>query len=666
MIAFVYGTTAELIKIAPVRQRLVALGARPLLWSTGQQASELPETTRRLRLPEPDFVFAEGFRGRSLHRTADVPVWLATVTRAALAHRQELLTSLWEDDRPPIVLVHGDTMTTVVGAALGRWLGVTVGHIEAGLRTNRILEPFPEELDRRVAARLAHVHFAPGIDKFLNLRGIGGIKVDTVANTVIDTVRSVPDQDLDHIGDAVVPDRFGLVSLHRFELVRNRERFDAVLAALARHARDVPMLVVTDALASAQIEAFGLGHHFDDRHLIRVGKLAYFDFVTLLRRAEFVVTDSGGLQEECAYLNIACLVHRTTTERNEGIGTNVVLSMYDIDAVDDFLDDPSRYRDPDPEPLPSPSDVIVEHLVQAGHSPGRGTDGTGSPELSVVVPAFGHADLIRSALHSALRSLDRIGLDYEIVVLGDPADSTRFEVSQVGSDRVRMLTYADNAGAAGLQVRVRTDVGFDRRLRRPDPADDRRQHRRRGAGAGRLGGRRRGRIEGAHRIGARVVAPANLTDEGLLGHGVAAGGHRGRRRAPRTEGVPSAGARVAVALRPIARLRVRHRTAVGGHRRRVPHRRVPGHDPRPDAHDHQPAVVGEGGRGQRGWSCSANGCAEVRGGPSTRGGGHRRAGGDRPRRRRRPRRGAPHAARRGGGAPRRGPMSSHDHQRNLR
>ncbi len=90
MIAFVYGTTAELIKIAPVYQRLVAAGTRPLLWSTGQQAEELPATTARLHLPEPDFHLAEGVGGRSLERPADVPTWLLTVVRRATTHRLEL------------------------------------------------------------------------------------------------------------------------------------------------------------------------------------------------------------------------------------------------------------------------------------------------------------------------------------------------------------------------------------------------------------------------------------------------------------------------------------------------------------------------------------------------------------------------------------------------
>ena len=91
-----------------------------------------------------------------------------------------------------MVMVHGDTMSTVIGSVIGRWLGTTVAHLEAGLRSHNIFSPFPEELDRRIAAQLADVHFTPGADKIRNLRSASGLKVDTVGNTVVDSLGLVP------------------------------------------------------------------------------------------------------------------------------------------------------------------------------------------------------------------------------------------------------------------------------------------------------------------------------------------------------------------------------------------------------------------------------------------------------------------------------------------
>ena len=123
--------------------------------------------------------------------------------------------------------------------------------------------------------------------------------------------------------------------------MRTPERLTAVIELLARKAEEVPIFFVTDAVSSAAITDLGLRDRMEDG-LREVPKLAYFEFVTLLRGASFVVTDSGGLQEECAYLNIPCLVHRGTTERPDGLGRNVVLSGMDLRVVETFLEDPSQ------------------------------------------------------------------------------------------------------------------------------------------------------------------------------------------------------------------------------------------------------------------------------------------------------------------------------------
>lgn len=451
MIAFVYGTTAELIKLAPVFHRLVEDGARPALWCTGQQIEELVGAHDRLGLPEPDVWLASGTRGRSLTRPADVPRWLAAVARTARRRRRELIRALWSDGAPPIVLVHGDTMTTVVGAVLGRWLGATVGHIEAGLRSGDLLSPFPEELDRRLTAVLAHVHYAPGAGNVVNLRRVRGTKVDTIHNTVIDSLRLVPPGTPSGLGP--LPERYGLVSLHRFELVRNGERLREAFEVLAAHSRTVPLYAVTDPLVSAALREEGLEHLFDGVHLVRVPKLPYFEFVALLRGAAFVVTDSGGLQEECAHLDIPCLVHRLTTERSDGIGGNAVLSGFDVDVLRAFLDAPERLRGRAVPDETSPSVVIAEHLRREGYLPVRQVASGPRPAVSVIVPAYREVETIRSSITVLLRQLERDGLDFEVIVVSDGnRDGTQHEAAQVASDRVRVLHYADNAGK-GFAIR---------------------------------------------------------------------------------------------------------------------------------------------------------------------------------------------------------------------
>ena len=262
-------------------------------------------------------------------------------------------------------------MTTVLGAAMGRTLGVTVAHIEAGLRSFDLRHPFPEELNRRIASRLTHIHYAPGAWAASNLRRKE--VVDTGSNTIRDSLALVGD---DRPLPAVLPDEpFGVVSLHRFELLKSRQALAETLGVLAASAKRTPLLFVDHPVTAAAIERFQLESIFDESRFRRVPRLPFFDFVQVERRSAFVVTDSGGSQEECFYLDRPCLVHRLRTERREGLGENVVLSGMQAEALRTFLDSPHAYRRRSDLPETSPSDVIVTDLERRSIAVGRGCSG---------------------------------------------------------------------------------------------------------------------------------------------------------------------------------------------------------------------------------------------------------------------------------------------------
>ncbi len=323
--------------------------------------TQIPTLLDLLELPQPDVWLGHGSGGRDLRSNSDIPGWLARVATNFGLRRAELRTRMRAGSTRPLVLVHGDTMTTVLGATMGRLLRVPVAHVEGGLRSFDLLHPFPEELNRRLASRVARVHYAPGSWAAGNLHR--GEVIDTGTNTIRDSL------DLCPAGVEIpveVPEvRFGLVSLHRFELINDRRLLTSTLNALADHARDVPLLFIDHPVTVAAIEKFGLGHLFDER-LRSTPRLSFFGFVELLKRSAFLITDSGGSQEECYYLDHPCLVHRKRTERREGLGENVVLSGYDEAALREFLADPSLYRRRTSLPLESPSDVILADLVARG------------------------------------------------------------------------------------------------------------------------------------------------------------------------------------------------------------------------------------------------------------------------------------------------------------
>jgi UDP-N-acetylglucosamine 2-epimerase (non-hydrolysing) len=361
VILVVFGTTGELIKLAPVLLRLDERGHPYLLATTGQQVQQIPGFLEQFGLRQPDIWLAQGSRGRDLRVNSDIPGWLARVTRSCLRERRRLRRGLRDGPGSPLVLVHGDTMTTVLGSMIGRSLRTTVAHIEGGLRSYDLRHPFPEELNRKVATALSRIHYAPGAWAASNLRR--GDVVDTGSNTIRDSLDLVSEE----AAAIDLPDQpFGIVSVHRFELLNNRKLLTETIEVLAEAAHTAPLLFVDHPVTIAALERFDLTRHFDGTAFRRIPRLRFFDFVRIERRSAFVVTDSGGSQEECYYLDLPCLVHRVKTERREGLGENAILSEMSSDVLRDFLADPLRFRRLAPLAPASPSDVIVADLERRG------------------------------------------------------------------------------------------------------------------------------------------------------------------------------------------------------------------------------------------------------------------------------------------------------------
>jgi UDP-N-acetylglucosamine 2-epimerase (non-hydrolysing) len=356
MIIFCYGTTAEAIKLSPLMKRLDARGVRYEQWLTLQQAGTVLAALPDLGIRTPDHILAVGRSGRALQGPVDVVVWLAHIAGWAFRHRRMLRGRRHRRD---VVVVHGDTMTSVVGAVLARLAGLDCAHVEAGLRSGNWRHPFPEELDRRVVGRIATLHYAPTEVAARHLRGRADV-VMTHGNTVVDAV-------LDHAGQAPAPgeDPYGVVLLHRFELLGNPTLVRRTLDLLVGRSPHRLVMVVDDLARHALGEELA---RVDRPAVEVVDKMPHARFTALLAGAAFVVTDSGGVQEETAMLGVPTLVHRRATERSEGLGANVLLSGWDLGTLAGFLDDVERYRREPVRPSVSPSDLIVDDLVGRGYT----------------------------------------------------------------------------------------------------------------------------------------------------------------------------------------------------------------------------------------------------------------------------------------------------------
>lgn len=367
MIVIFYGTGAELIKMLGVTQRIPR--TEQLLICTSQQYAGLQKVHKQLGV-EPDIYLSRGWFGKDVTSIIQMAGTMTKVHTSFLVKLASLKKRIRLHDgkqgTSSVAIVHGDTLSTVVGSYMGRWLGLPVAHVEAGLRTHNWRSPFPEELDRRIAARFATIHYAPNPDAIKNLKDerVKGEIIDTKYNTAKDSIEQSSSFLSDNFKKLELPASYCLVLLHRTELIESKESLEAILKVINQHASvDTPVVFTEHSTTRAKIDLYNLGHYLQKDGLTVIPKQAYFDFMEIVRRSDYIVTDGGGLQEDAYFLSIPTIIHRKVTERPDGLGFNAQLSYFDVDNVATFLKDHVSKEDlkRSVEAI-SPSQIVVDDL----------------------------------------------------------------------------------------------------------------------------------------------------------------------------------------------------------------------------------------------------------------------------------------------------------------
>ncbi len=361
----VFGTRAQLIKMAPVMRELLRRDTPYTLVHTGQHREYIRDSLSGFNLPPPDINLERG--DREAETRGGFARWLVRMAARMCLGARSLIP------RPGVMLVHGDTVSTVLGALLGKLSGCTVVHVEAGLRSFDIWNPFPEELCRLAVFHLAHHYLCPDDEAAANLSGYGGRKVVLGGNTLYDSVQFA----LERQGGARDFSRpYAVASIHRYENVFDRRRFeDVILPRLREMSRRVPLIFVLHPVTRAALVRYGLWEGMEAAEDIRLcERMGYVDFIHLIRDAEFVVTDGGSNQEELSYLGVPCLLLRKTTERGEGLGANVVLSGLQKSEVHRFLQDYQSFATSGSEPAVSPSRRAVDFIMHLAVGRPRGRE----------------------------------------------------------------------------------------------------------------------------------------------------------------------------------------------------------------------------------------------------------------------------------------------------
>jgi len=347
----IFGTTAELFKILPVVKRIGSESV--VLFYTGQQ------TISGLEKLLDGFTTVALF-DKALDVAMSTPRLLSWIARAPLLLHRAIKKTTSRLDENLTVAVHGDTVTALVGTVITKLLGYRLVHIEAGLRSGYFLHPFPEELIRRAISVFADLNFAPGRGPAKALAGYPGRTVDTNVNTSLEAIRHVIESAPIHLR---IPDKFVLVSLHRYELSRKSKQLKNTVKELVAVSERLPVFLVADSIAVAgfsRIKAFRLLLR-SEIHLLP--KMPIEQFHYLLRRCSFLITDSGGQQEEAFAFGVPSIIHRKRTERADGLGWNSVLSDWKAGSMLSFCGDYERFKKPDFTITgKSPSEIIVDHL----------------------------------------------------------------------------------------------------------------------------------------------------------------------------------------------------------------------------------------------------------------------------------------------------------------
>lgn len=307
-IVTIAGTRPEVIKLAPVIHELERRGERfeHLLVTTAQHREMLDQVLTAFKLkPSVDLGLMDHDQG------------LAAFASRSLAALHDLLAGL----EPDTVLVQGDTTTTMTAALAAFYLRVAVGHVEAGLRSFDMRNPFPEEVNRRVTCCLADLHFAPTDRARRNLvrEGVDESRIFVTGNTIVDALRSVPleaeyeDEGLNRID-------FGgrkllLVTAHRRE--NHGAPLRSICRALARLAATGDVEIVYPVHLNPNVREVVRDELNAVAHVHLVAPVSYVDLLRLMKQSYLVLTDSGGIQEEAPSFNKPVLVLRQATERPE-------------------------------------------------------------------------------------------------------------------------------------------------------------------------------------------------------------------------------------------------------------------------------------------------------------------------------------------------------------
>ncbi len=360
MIIVCIGTRAQLIKTAPVMLEMEKRSVPYKLIMTGQHKQTIKELLLEFNIKQtPEFIY----EGNEITGVLSMFFWAVRCISHVFFNKKKY-KDIFNTNRN-IIVVHGDTISTLVGAVIGKLSGNSVAHIESGLRSYNLFNPFPEEITRILTFRLTDIAFCAGDWAIKNMENYKLHRVNTNQNTLLDSIRHIIGSTLNS-ENSTLSENYCVCSIHRFENIFFKNKLERIVNLIEYTATIYPVVFILHPATEKNLIKFNLIERLTNNTSIKLKpRTGYSDFIHLIYKSKFVITDGGSNQEELTYLGKPVLLMRKVTERQEGLNLNVIICNYKKSILNDFIENLTSYSVAyESDRSISPSSIIVDELLK--------------------------------------------------------------------------------------------------------------------------------------------------------------------------------------------------------------------------------------------------------------------------------------------------------------
>ncbi len=359
-IYFFIGTTAELIRIAPIIREFKKRQIKFKIITSGQVEVLFKDLSGFVPITKADIAFRQKVNRSSLFHFA---IWAIRTFFVSLIKLRKEFSGLNKDNS--YFIICGDPVTTSIGAIVAYLYGLKIVHIESGDMSSNLLEPFPEEICRNINVRLADILFPPGKWAENNLKSINKTKINTYHNTMVEGFWWFMKNKVKGRKE-LKGKKYYLLILHRQEHVLFGKNWSkTTLELVIKNANpSLACVLFNHPLTKEIIESLRFSPKIKKKNLVLMPPVSYPEFLKLMRDSEFIATDGATNQLEAYLMGKPCLILRDHTEQVEGLGENVVLYKSNKNALKNFLSNYKRFRTRPFVHKIKPSAIIVKSLME--------------------------------------------------------------------------------------------------------------------------------------------------------------------------------------------------------------------------------------------------------------------------------------------------------------